>query len=569
MFSLLVVLVVFSIVVVSYPSPTAELLALNRALGMELNVFINFEEYGESETLQALHTPRIQLEIKSNASVYRLTGDITERSLVVVYLGQSLLDSSVAELLPQLLDELHQLQIAFVCREDPTSWQQDLFTYCYQKGFLHVILIHQNSFYTYQPYPSIQAIKLSNLSEYLTRERATPNFRGFPIRTISTMAPRDFKYIDNNNQLVRTGYLFNALKEFTVRYNATLVDVPLPDADVIGQYKAVFDMLLSKKIDIVSYPKDLQWPVQSTVPLAIMNEYFVVPHAPPIAKYLYLAKPFGWTLWLILVATVFYATIMLFVVRSARERPQIGVCFLRSLSHFLYIANEETPISAWQDLLIYLILTLCGFILTNVYLAMLSSMLTSGLYEPQYNTLESLAKAPYPALHDDFYLNTFATKSFLPETVLRNSISMNLSMLDKLRNGLDSRYMYCLYEDRMELLLRQQYLLKTPRFKVIRQSIGIALESYLVSNSLPYLRMFNEYTKRIVEHGILPKMKSDTWRHMIEARIFTLMRDEESSAKAYDMEFYFIAFFQWAGGLAFSMLVLVLELVKQRYDNRS
>ncbi|XP_034652150.1 uncharacterized protein LOC117891079 [Drosophila subobscura] len=539
---------------------------------MELNVFINFEEYGgESDTLQALGTPQMQLELKSKVCSYRLTGNITERALVVVYLGQSQLDPAVAEHLPQLLGELHQLQIAFVCREEPTSWQQQqIFTYCYQSGFLQVLLIHRGKLYTYQPYPSIRAVQLFNLSEYLARERQIRNFYGFPIRTIITnISPRDFTSVDHKNRLVRTGYLYHGLKEFAVRYNATLVEVPLPKGEVIDRYQGVLALLFAREIDFVSYPRDLIWPVQSTVPISILNEYFVVPHAPPIARYLYFAKPFGWSLWLILVATVFYVTIMLFVVRSGRQRRQMGVCFLRSLCHFLYISNHETRISVWQDWLTYLILTLSGFILTNVYLAMLSSMLTSGLYEPQYTTLESLAKAPYPTLHDDYYLATFKTKTFLPEPVLRNSLSTDLPTLEKLRNGLDSRYMYCLYEDRMELLLRQQYLLKTPRSKVIRQSIGVALESYVVSNRLPYLRVFNEYARRIQEHGILDKMKMDTWRTMIKTGLLTLMRDEEPAAKAYDLEFYFIAFFLWAAGLTLSVLVFVLELVKQRHHNRS
>ncbi|XP_033233550.1 uncharacterized protein Ir60e, partial [Drosophila pseudoobscura] len=577
MFPLLVVSVLFRIVgaLYSISGPTEVLLELNHALGTELNVFINFQEYGgESSTLHTLDTPRIQLAVEANASSYRLTGNFTERALVVVYLGESLLDPSAAELLPQLLDELHELQIVFVSREDPTSWQQELFSYCYQKGFLHVILIHQSSLYTYLPYPSIQVVELSNLSEYFIRERQTCNFLGFTIRTVCTdLAPRDFKYVDQKNQLLRSGYMYSALKEFADRCNATLADVPIPGVEVINRYESVFQMLYSKEIDFVSYPKDLQWDVKSSLPLSILNEYFVVPHAPPIASYMYFAKPFGWTLWLILVATVFYVTIMLFLVRSGRERgqrrrPQIGVCFLRSLSHFLYISNYETRISGWQDLLVYIILTLGGFTLTNVYLAMLSSMLTSGLYEPQYNTLESLAKAPYSTLHDDYYLRSFVMKSFLPEAVRRNSISMNGSMLKKLRDGLDTRFMYCLYEDRLELVLRQQYLLKTPRCKVITQSIGFALESHVVSNSLPYLRMFNEYTRRIQEYGILAKMKSDTWTQLIENGMYSLMRDEDPSAKAYDMEFYFFAFFLWALGLAFSMLVFVWELVKQRYDNR-
>jgi len=184
------------------------------------------------------------------------------------------------------------------------------------------------------------------------------------------------------------------------------------------------------------------------------------------------------------------------------------------------------------------------------------------LYEGEYNTLEELARAPYPSLHDEFYKKQLQSNTFVSEALRRNSMSLNPTLLKAYRDGLNTSYIYLLYEDRMELILMQQYLLKTPRFNMIRQGVGYALESYCVSNSLPYLEMTSEFMRRLQEHGINKKMKADTFRELIQQGIYTLMRDDEPPTKAFDLDYYFFAFVLWAVGLVMSLLVFFVELVK-------
>lgn len=562
--------VLLCLVGASEAGPNQILHELNLALRTELNIFIDFEDIlssQDSSILQSLNTPRIQLSSKSSKAMnLRLYGNFTNQALIIVQLMDFGLHQKVADFLPLMLDQLHELHIVFLSRVDPEFLQMELYNYCYKEGFINVILIHNEGLYSYLPYPSIQPIKLANVSEYLRRGKIIRNFKGFPIRILqSKISPRDFEYYNDRNELVRGGYVFAAAKEFLDRYNASLTSVPLPEwpKTDLAKYGAVTEMALNKEIDLICYYKDmrLEFDVPYTEPLSIIRSYFLVPHARPISSYLYYSRPFRWTLWLVVALTVAYGALMLYF-GSGRDRKEIGECLLYSLSHILNTCNQAIRTAGWRDSLIHVILTLGGFMLTNLYLATLSSILASGLSEPQYKTIEDLVDAPYPSLHDELYLKQFRSNTFLPEALRRKGMTINVTLVKAYRDNLNSSYMYLSFKDRLELVLMQQYLLKTPRFDVIPQGVYYGLEAFYVSRSLPYLGMFSEFLRRLQEHGFNIKMKRDTFWIMIDRKIYVLMRDEEPPAKPFDLQFYYFAFAKWTVGLAISLVIFFVEIFK-------
>ncbi|KAH8253359.1 hypothetical protein KR032_005058, partial [Drosophila birchii] len=561
MISILLMSVLFRVTVAPDFEPYQVLRELNVALRIELNVFVVIEE--GSGIPYSLDTPKIQLSSKSSKPLdFRLREKFTSQSLIIVKLLDFGLDPKLVDFLPLLLDRLHELHIVFLSLEDPELFQKELYTYCYKEGFINVILIHNDGLYSYLPYPTIQPIKLANVSEYLARGKIIRNFKGFPVRILETkVAPRDFEYFDERNKLVRAGYMFTAMQEFADRYDATIVGVPLPVQLEIEKYDAAFEMLFNKEIDVICYFKDMEWDISHTEPLSILRSYFIVPHARPISSYLYYSRPFRWNLWLVVAVTVLYGALMLYL-GSGRNRNEIGKCLLYSLSHILNTCNQTIRTAGWRNQLIHVILTLGGFMLTNLYLATLSSILTSGLSEQQYKTIQDLADAPYPSLHDGLYRRQMMSNEFLPEALRRKSITLNITLLTSYRDGLNKSYIYWAYEDRLELLLMQQYLLKTPRFDMIREPVAYALEAYPVSRSLPYLKMATEFMRRLQEHGINFKIKADAFQVMLEQKIYTLMRDDEPLAKAFDLQYYYFAFGLWAVGLCLSFVVFLMEVIK-------
>ncbi|EDV37779.2 uncharacterized protein Dana_GF19765 [Drosophila ananassae] len=551
--------------------PIQAIQKLNNAFQMELNVFIDCEDwfrFQDESIFQILDTPRI-LFTKSDIGNYRIYGNFTEKTLIVVFFpeAKNSLDPLVTKLLSNLVDNLHEIHVVFVAAEEPDdSWKMNLYTFCYKEGLINVILIYNENIYSYLPYPKIQPIRLANISEYFERKRILSNLRGLPIRTVRIdISPGDFEYLNQDNETIRVGTLFFALREFTDRYNATILGELLPSVQGFDVYVELSKMLYRKEIDVICYLKDLNIPSPYTKPLSILSEHFIVPYARPIGSYLYYYKPFEWTLWMAVAGTVVYGTLMLYIM-SRRVGIEFGQCLLYSLSHILFTCNHANSSTGWRVKVVEGILILGGFVLTNLYLSTLSSILTLGLYEPEYNTLEDLAKAPYPSLHDAFYVENLKSKTFLPEALRKNAINPNNNTLLRIyRDNLNESYMYVMYDGRRELNLMQQRLLKTPRFHTVEEPIGFALNSIPVSKSLPYLNILNQFMRRLQEHGIFIKIKADVFQVMIEQGIYTLMRDNEPPAKPFDLEYYFFAFALWAVGLFISLLFFLAEILRISY----
>ncbi|XP_030571432.1 uncharacterized protein LOC115770334 [Drosophila novamexicana] len=382
-------------------------------------------------------------------------------------------------------------------------------------------------FGSYNPYPSIRILRLTQLEDYLNRWRQLLNLQKYPIRTILfSIEPRIFSYVNRQGHLVYAGYMYNAFKEFSRRHNATI---------------RILDEVPKERLQITA--------------IAL----FAMPHARPLARYLYFARPFTWTVWLAVAGTIGYGMLMLYSSSNGNGVSEIGKHFLSSWCHLLFIPQPVISFSNWQQVTIHFMMMLTGFILTNFYLALLSSMLTSGLFEPQFNTFEDLVRAPYPLLLENSYAETFKKAQSMPDAVKRRIIVVDVSVVDASRIALNTSYMYIGYIDRLDGILYQQRLLKVPLFKLTTQSFIDGFMSVPVVTGLPYLNMLNIYLRRIFECGILAKMKSDAWQETIEGGITKLMRGEEDELKPYDLEFYYYAYILWAVGLVLSMLCFMLE----------
>jgi len=544
---------------------TQLLLQMNSQYKTDLNIFINLENiFRDTLDFKQLETPALQLQTSINTFHYfRLLGSFTEKTLVIVNIKEPPLDSSVINILPYLLRRLHELHLVFLTEEDPSLWQNDLYKFCFTEGFINTLLIYHrkknHSLYSYNPYPEIQTLKILEIEDYFNRWRILENFHNFPIRTLPDESePRKISYVNRQGQTVHAGYMYNTLLEFARRHNATLtLEKPVPDNE---QFLEAFARLARKELDIVCYHMEITWNKSSTTVLHLLRSYIIVPHARPIASYLYFGRPFTWTLWLAVIATVVYGMVMLY----GSDRSEFGLHFLSSWCHLLFLSQPVVIFSNWQQYAIHFILILSGFILTNLYLALLSSMLTSGLFEAQFNSLQDLIHSPYPWLVDQYYVNFFNNSVYLPSE-LKNRLTPGWGFkLQRTRIGLNTSFMYSLYDDRLEGILYQQHLLKVPRFKKIPESTMDALMALITVDSLPYLNMFNSYLRRTFECGIFSKMKSDSWRDAIEGGIYTLMRSEGVEQKPFDLEFYFYAFLLWALGLTLAAMCFILELIRWR-----
>ncbi|KAH8369894.1 hypothetical protein KR093_001391 [Drosophila rubida] len=535
---------------------------LNVALNSSLNIFLNFEDVSSDELeLTLLETPSIQLQLTvMNFKYFRILGKFTRKALIIVNIKRHPIDPVLSHFLPHLLKELHELHIVFITEQSPIIWLKDLFVYCFGEGFVNSLLIyHRNgttSLYSYIPYPVVRAQKISQIEEYVNRRLILRNLQHFEIRTTSfIIEPRMIHYTNRKGKHVHAGYMYNAMLEFIRRHNATLKILTKKHKRGIAHVGE--QMIPSKEIDFACYPKEPNWNVSQTTALYILDSKITVPYAQPLAKHWYFAKPFTRTTWLAVLATTAYGTIMLY----GSDRTQFGVHLLRIWCHLLFLPQPRIPIKNWQQYVSYFILFLSGFVLTNMYTSVLKSMLTSGLFEPQFSSLEDLQHAPFRLMITQYYADYFREEKLIPDSLIRKYYISSSEELNTNRAKLNISFMYIAYEDRLDCLLYQQHLLKVPRFKKIQESVGNGLMSFPVAPSLPYLNMLNSYLRRIFESGIFQKMIGDSCRDSIESGICHLFRTEASGRNSFNLEFYLLAVALWAIGLSIATLCFLLELV--------
>ncbi|KAH8369895.1 hypothetical protein KR093_001390 [Drosophila rubida] len=541
-------------------SVTYILQQLNEALNSSLNVFLNFKDVTRDKLdLTLLETPSIQLElsIKSFDS-FRILGKFTEKTLIIVKIKDTPIHTGISNFLPHLLKELHELNIVFITDHDPIIWLKDLFVYCFREGFVNSLVIyHHNettSLYSYNPYPEIREKKISQVDEFLNRRRLLRNLHQFQIRTISfIIEPRMIHYTNRKGKHVHAGYMYNVMLEFIRRHNATLKI--LTEKHFRGIAHASEVMIPSKEIDFICYPKEPTWNVSNTIALYVLKSKIAVPYAQPLSKFWYFAKPFTRITWLAVLATTAYGTIMLY----GSDRSGFGVHLLSIWCHLLFLPQPRISINNWQQFVIHFILILAGFVLTNMYTSVLKSMLTSGLFEPQLNTLDDLEHSPYRLMVNQYYANFYKNQKILSGALIRKYYISSSEQLNTNRANLNTSFMYIAYEDRMDCLLYQQHLLKVPRIKKIPETIMNGLMSLPVAPSLPYLNMLNSYLRRIFETGIFRKMMSDSCRDAIESGICHLMRSEHTGQDCFNLEFYLLAIALWAIGLSVASLCFLLE----------
>ncbi|KAH8301916.1 hypothetical protein KR044_000795 [Drosophila immigrans] len=542
---------------------TQSLLQLNTALETSLNIFVNFKDVSNDKLdLKLLKTSMIQIELsRKSFNYFRLIGHFTGKTLIIVNIKEPPIDGSVSYFLPYLLKDLHELHIVFYTEADPTIWLRDLFIYCFGEGFVNSLLIRQHNgttfLYIYNPYPTIQEQKIRHIEEFINRRELLQNFNQFEIRSIPiNVEPRMIQYINQKGELVHAGYWYNAMKEFIRRRNGTLKLLTLDDNSDIGE-----TMIATKQIDFDCHLKEPKWNISGTAPLYILKDYILVPHAQPIASYRYFAQPFTGRTWLAVMATMAYAIIM-FYFSSGSDRSEFGVHLLSCWCHLLFLPHPRISVSNWQQFVMHFILFLAGFVLTNLFLSILKSMLTSGLFEQQVNTLEDLEHVPYRLITDKYYAIYYKNSTSVPDAVIENAYIVPTEELDANRAKLNTSFLYIVYEDRMDGLLYQQHLLEAPRFKRISESVMDGLMSIPVAPSLPYLNMLNVYLSRIFECGIFDKMKNDAYMDTVDSGIYKLMRNEGKNMISYDLDFYFFPIVLWAVGLTFAGLSFVLELLR-------
>ncbi|XP_022218583.1 uncharacterized protein LOC111071504 [Drosophila obscura] len=536
---------------------------LNGLYGMELNVFLDFGN--RSDSLAAIRQPSVaSLWIRNVEIQLVLEGNFSSRTLTIVQLEQALLQPTL-EYLTAWLWRYQHLQVLIVYT-GATQVLLEIFDYCWKQGMVHILAVEAatGQLYSFMPYPKLRLLSLASVQAYYARTRGMlRNFQGHNITTgiAYNGGPRCFGFRDSHNRTILAGYMLHMVLEFIKHFNGTMQLI------YITSVSQAIGLLTNRTIDLVPYlmiPADDLY--AATNVLYLENCVMMVPSSRPLATFLYMVRPFTWGTWLTWLLILVYCSAALLVLSQGRLNPSAAFLEALCLSLFLGIGNyltRGTP--APRGILIFVLLTASGFILTNLYLAQLSTSLAARLYEREINTVDDL-----PGTNLKWYMIAYDAAQVRSQfsnrpNVIKHILVGSNEKTDDLRRQLNTCCVHSGYEDRIDFILYQQKLLRFPIFRKLPEILYQQPHQIPASFGRPYLPFFNDFTLRIFESGIQQKMKSDSYRHGVQSgQIQFNFRDRYMEVSSNNLEYYYVIAGLWLGG----MLLATISFLCEYYPHR-
>ncbi|KAH8379614.1 hypothetical protein KR009_006037 [Drosophila setifemur] len=531
---------------------------LNQFYPMELIVYL--EVGNGSDILEIARQPfRPSLWFNKEEMQPMLGGNFSSSTLTVLYLEDAQLKSGVNYLTNWLWKYQH-LHVLIFYNGGSLDKINKIFNNYFEQGLIHILVMIPDTkgLYSFEAYPDMKIVHLNSVKEYYERSLLKWNFQGYnlTIGLVTAGAPRWFTFKDRHNKLILTGYMLRTIVDFTKQFNAS---VRLKDVVTVNEG---LQLLGNRSIDFFPF---LIRPIDTFAMTSILyleNCGLIVPTSRLLPNSLYLTKPYAFSTWITWMIMLAYCSLALRILNG--KKINLSGAFLEVLRLVLFVSGSTFMGArpSYHRFALFSILTTAGFILTNLYLAQLSSNLATGLYEKQINTWEDLDESDsiWPLIDVD--MRTMQLLIPHRKKLINRIVTTSEQDVDAYRRNLNSSCIHSGFFDRIEFALYQQQFLRFPIFRKFPQILYQQPMQISTPYGRPYLQLFNWFVRRIFESGIFLKIKDDAYRHGIESGLLNYnFHDRNLQVKSNDLEYYYLIGGIWLGGLFLATLCFLIELM--------
>ncbi|KAH8380876.1 hypothetical protein KR200_007570 [Drosophila serrata] len=531
---------------------------LNILYQAEFNVFLEFGN--GSDILEAARQPLLpSLWLSNIENQIVMEGNFSSCTLTILYLEEPHLNSGL-DYLTKWLWKYQHLYVLIFYKDGTDENLTTIFKRCFGAGLLHVIVMLPNSkgLYSFLPYENFRILHLANVMDYHITSKLNWNFRGHNITSglVTAGAPRWYSFRDRNNKLILTGYMLRMIMDFTRFYNGS---VQTRNVSTVNEGLQILD---NRSIDFFPFLIRPLEGFQMTNIMYLENCGLIVPSSRRIPNYLYLVRPYSLSTWLTWLIIIGYCSLALRIL--TKGKLNLSGAFLNILRLVLYLSGGKDMGArpSHHRCLLFIILTTSGFILTNLYLAQLSSNLATGLYEKQVNSWQDLDETDgiWPLIDVD--VTTMQTLIPDRHKLISRIVITSEQNVDMFRRNLNTSCIHSGFFDRLEFALYQQKFLKLPIFRKFPHILYQQPLQISTSFGRPYLQLFNWFSRRTFESGIFLKMKEDAYLHGIQSGLLTFdFRDKYLKVKSNNLEYYYLVAGFWLGGLFLALISFFVELL--------
>ncbi|KAM7356737.1 uncharacterized protein ACRADG_002376 [Cochliomyia hominivorax] len=535
---------------------------INRERKLEINILINFDKSMKNnrnyqqfvKTAQIEDTPKLIITQKQ-INITPIYKTFTDLGLTVAWLKEDTLSDTLSTV-DQLMWTLHFKDIFLLYQGHKESLFQ-IFQKCWNYGFISVLLWFNDHLYTYHPYPQIKVIKLNHISEFYNKSHLD-NFQGYNMSfPLTEYPPFCFAYNNSQGQLVIAGYIYQWIEAFLQHHNANIIHSFLNHPNFT--YDILKTMLIERNFSfaIADVPPTKEF--TSSQVLFISKTVLLVPTSLEIAHNLYLLKPFNKIVWFFIFLNILLFLLLFLLINIiSLQQYQAGQAFINTLKMLVFISMDLKINPFLLNSYLCLLFLFTGLFLTNFYSSSLSSIITSKIYEPEFQQLEDLKKTQLP-----LYVHTASVANLLklnlPQFLTKRLISGNNSDFTHKRLSLNMNYIYLVQSETMaEFILFQQKYMKKPKAKILQQPIKFRPFAITMPHRSPVIDQFNRYLSHIRENGLLKKILSDTNFHGFLSGNLKMMHDDDVKIPL-NLKYFHYAFLIWGCGLVCAFLWFLIE----------
>lgn len=439
-----------------------------------------------------------------------------------------------------------------------------LFALYWQRGFYNLLVVDVRAqLLTLEPFPQLRVVNTTLQTYRMQREKSWCDLKGHRLRiSYAHDPPRTLIYQQpETGQRQFDGAAPRIFAAFAQRYNATIEPWIAPNSADFNIDHVCSERLRERLVDACS-----DWAVYSaeaivSTPLQLYNCYLVVRYAPPLSKLYYFQVPFQTAAWQAIAASICLLT----VAAALLTRLQLGEWHFGRLgldvwASFLYIAFDLRPMQTRLRSLMFLTLFISGFMLSNLYIGYLSSILGKSVYQPQIKTLEDLQRNNITVMAHE-YQNFIFKKYGVPAIVADRLHIVSYEEFRVHRNNFDTHYAYMNPEITQELYAYQQKFLRRPLMQKLDKPILFALAGHALKEDWPLEELFNKHSLEMFTVGLYKRLKEEAHQKTISLGYVNYAKEERSGVRPLGLEYIAMPALLLACGYSLGFIALLLELL--------
>ncbi|CAD7076989.1 unnamed protein product [Hermetia illucens] len=426
--------------------------------------------------------------------------------------------SSILNVVGEALTSLLSTRTVFILNRFGTKEQvENVVKWCWDHRMINVLIIakrlkHRFKVFTYNPFPviSIQEVPENTKFQDLFPDK-TKNLQQFPIRTVRKYDfPRSYRYTTYGGKTVIGGHLAKIFYAWASIHNASVVIVD-PESQVLD--KRLAESYIEKDIiDIAPHfiGGSNTTNVTSTTPVTSGSICVVVPQAKPISQHLYLFLMFDEYVWILVIFAVLYISAVKAICNFCINKEfRFSEAACKAILSITNQPNNDKSLKCRALVLIHWQAMILGFVVTNMYLAHLSSILTTTIYRPQMNTYEDIERHGVRIMCEEQSFKLFKSMGRIPELWEHLFYLVDVNTFTKHVYSLNNSWGYVLTADKYEIMSLIEKLFKKPLFHKTRITIVDSSLGLNIRNDSVALNSLNKFLLDIFANGLRRKWMRD------------------------------------------------------------